>query len=103
MNIMLVTVAERTREIGLLKSLGFSEKDVLSLFIIESMIVGLIGGIFGTILGIGVASIANNFLDLPNIFPVSLIFLGFFVSLVVGWWQVFILQGKLHVWTLLKL
>ncbi|WP_406670370.1 ABC transporter permease [Methanolobus sp. ZRKC4] len=84
MNIMLVTVAERTREIGLLKSLGFSEKDVLSLFIIESMIVGLIGGIFGTALGMGTATIANSFLDLPNIFPLSLIFLGFFVSLLVG-------------------
>ncbi len=84
MNIMLVTVAERTREIGLLKSLGFSEKDVLSLFIIESMIVGLIGGIFGTALGMGAATIANSFLDLPNIFPLSLIFLGFFVSLLVG-------------------
>ncbi|WP_094227289.1 ABC transporter permease [Methanolobus psychrotolerans] len=84
MNIMLVTVAERTREIGLLKSLGFSEKDVLSLFIIESMALGLIGGIFGTALGIGVASIANRFLGLQNIFPVSLILMGFFVSLIVG-------------------
>ena len=84
MNIMFVTVAERTREIGLLKSLGFSEKDVLSLFIIESMIVGLIGGIIGTALGIGVASLANSFLDLPNIFPLSLIILGFIVSIMVG-------------------
>lgn len=84
MNIMFVTVAERTREIGLLKSLGFSEKDVLLLFIIESMIVGLIGGIIGTALGIGVASLANSFLNLPNIFPLSLIILGFFVSIMVG-------------------
>ncbi len=84
MNIMLVTVAERTREIGLLKSLGFNEKDVLSLFIIESMIVGLIGGIFGTVLGIGVAHIANDILNVPDVFPVRLIFLGFFVSLLVG-------------------
>ncbi len=84
MNIMFVTVAERTREIGLLKSLGFSEKDVLSLFIIESMIVGLIGGIIGTALGIGVAFLANNFLELPNIFPLNLIILGVIVSLMVG-------------------
>jgi putative ABC transport system permease protein len=84
MNIMLVTVAERTREIGLLKSLGYSEKDVLSLFIIESIIVGLIGGILGTILGIGVAMIANSLLGVPNIFPLSLIFLGFSVSVLVG-------------------
>ena len=84
MNIMLVTVAERTREIGLLKSLGYSEKDILSLFIIESVIVGLIGGILGTLLGIGAALVANKILDVPDVFPVSLIFLGFFVSLLVG-------------------
>ncbi len=84
MNIMLVTVAERTREIGLLKSLGFSEKDVLALFIIESMIVGLIGGIFGTALGIGAAHIANGILDVPDVFPTSLIVLGFLVSILVG-------------------
>jgi putative ABC transport system permease protein len=84
MNIMLVTVAERTPEIGLLKSLGYNERDILLLFIIESMIVGLIGGIIGTIAGIGAASIANKLLDVPDVFPVSLIFLGFFVSLLVG-------------------
>ncbi|MDG6243304.1 MAG: ABC transporter permease [Methanolobus sp.] len=84
MNIMLVTVAERTREIGLLKSLGYSEKDVLSLFIIESIIVGLIGGILGTGLGIGIAMIANGFLGVPNIFPLSLILLGFSISVLVG-------------------
>jgi ABC-type antimicrobial peptide transport system, permease component len=84
MNIMLVTVAERTPEIGLLKSLGYNERDILLLFIIESMIVGLIGGIIGTVAGIGAASIANDLLDVPDVFPVSLIFLGFLVSLMVG-------------------
>ncbi|WP_340820441.1 ABC transporter permease [Methanolobus sp. WCC4] len=84
MNIMLVTVAERTREIGLLKSLGYSEKDILALFIIESMIVGVIGGVLGTLLGIAGALVANDILDVPDVFPVSLIFLGFFVSLLVG-------------------
>lgn len=84
MNIMLVTVAERTSEIGLLKSLGYSERDILLLFLIESIIVGLIGGIFGTFLGIVIALIANDFLGVPDIFPSGLIFLGFFVSVIVG-------------------
>jgi putative ABC transport system permease protein len=67
-----------------LKSLGYNEKDILSLFIIESIIVGLIGGILGTFLGIGIALLANNILGVPDVFPTSLIFMGFFVSIVVG-------------------
>lgn len=84
MNIMLVTVTERTREIGLMKSLGFDKKDILTLFMIESMVVGLIGGVIGTALGLAAALIVNNFLDLPSIFPVSQIVLGFVVSILVG-------------------
>ncbi|HML26123.1 MAG TPA: FtsX-like permease family protein, partial [Methanomethylovorans sp.] len=84
MNIMLVTVTERTREIGLMKSLGYTRKDILTLFLIESTILSLIGGICGTALGIGVAVIANYFLDLPNVFPVSQIIIGFIVSIFVG-------------------
>jgi putative ABC transport system permease protein len=84
MNIMLVTVAERTKEIGLLKSLGYTKNDILALFIIESMVVGLIGGILGTAMGIGAALIVNNYLELPNIFPVEQIFIGFAVAIIVG-------------------
>jgi len=84
MNIMLVTVAERTREIGLMKALGFTKKDILVLFIIESMIVGLIGGIFGVAIGVIAALAVNNFLDLPNIFPVGQIIIGFVVAIGVG-------------------
>ncbi len=84
MNIMLVTVTERTREIGLMKSLGYTRKDILTLFLIESTILSLLGGICGTVLGIGVAFIANYFLDLPNVFPVNQIIIGFIISILVG-------------------
>ncbi|MDW7730954.1 MAG: ABC transporter permease [Methanolobus sp.] len=84
MNIMLVTVAERTKEIGLLKALGYTKNDVLALFIIESMIVGLIGGVLGTAMGIAAALVVNSYLDLPNIFPVEQIILGFVVAVAVG-------------------
>lgn len=84
MNIMLVTVTERTREIGLMKSLGFSKKDILTLFMIESVVVGLIGGVIGTALGLGAAVLVNNYLELPSIFPVSQIGIGFVVSILVG-------------------
>jgi putative ABC transport system permease protein len=84
MNIMLVTVAERTREIGLMKALGFTKKDVLVLFIIESMVVGLIGGVLGVVLGVTAALAVNSYLELPNIFPVWQIALGFVVAVGVG-------------------
>lgn len=84
MNIMLVTVAERTNEIGLLKALGYTKNDILALFIIESMVVGLIGGILGTIMGVAAALVVNYYLELPNIFPIGQIVLGFVVAITVG-------------------
>jgi putative ABC transport system permease protein len=83
-NIMLVTVSERTSEIGLMKSLGFTSMDVLSLFVVESAVVGLFGGILGSLLGVAGAYGATNLIGLPNVFPVSLIVVGFGVSVGVG-------------------
>lgn len=77
MNIMLVTVTERTKEIGLMKSLGFTYADILGLFIIESIIIGLIGGILGTLLGLVGSFAVEIYLDLPHVFPLYLILTGF--------------------------
>lgn len=84
MNIMLVTVTERTKEIGLMKSLGFTKRDILFLFLIESTVVSLIGGVLGILMGVLSAYAVNTFLNLPNVFPIMQILMGFIVSILVG-------------------
>ncbi len=83
-NIMLVTVTERTKEIGLLKSLGYTRSNILTLFIIESIILGLIGGILGTLLGVIGSYATENFVGLPYVFPPYLFVVGIGISVVVG-------------------
>ncbi len=60
-NTMFMSVLNRTREIGILKSLGARNRDILVLFIIESIILGLVGGILGTLLGVGVILVIPHF------------------------------------------
>lgn len=84
MNIMLVSVTERTREIGILKSLGFTNLNVLFLFIVESVVLSVIGGLMGIGLGVLGAYGAQSVMNLPKVFPVELIVIGFAVSVIVG-------------------
>jgi putative ABC transport system permease protein len=84
MNIMLMAVAERTREIGLRKSLGARRRDVLRQFLAESTAIALVGASFGIVAGIGLTMLINKITPLPaTVSPLS-IFMGALMGATVG-------------------
>jgi putative ABC transport system permease protein len=84
MNIMLVSVTERTREIGIRKALGAKKRDIKMQFVIEAMTTSLIGGIFGIIFGVLGASVAGKLLSLTAAPSLSSILLSVGISVGIG-------------------
>ncbi len=89
MNIMLVNVTERTREIGIRMATGARTKNIMQQFLIEALVVSLIGGLLGVVLGLGSAAVVEYFFDRPvayTVFPVILAFgSAFAIGLIFGW------------------
>ena len=84
MNIMLVSVTERTREIGIKKALGARTKDVLFQFLIESATLSAIGGIVGTITGISLVMIGGSFISIPVVVNPGSIILAVAFAMIIG-------------------
>ena len=84
MNIMLVSVTERTREIGIRKSLGAKRKDIMRQFLIEAATTSSVGGVVGIILGITLSYVAGSLMDMTAAPSLNAILLAFSVSVGIG-------------------
>jgi len=84
MNIMLVSVTERTREIGIRKAVGAKKNNILSQFILEAIVLCEIGGVIGVMMGIGGGNIVAVYLDIPAIIPYDWVAIGLAACSIVG-------------------
>ncbi len=84
MNIMLVSVTERTREIGIRRAVGAKRKDILRQFLIEAIVLSCVGGVIGMCLGFVLAGLVSQIVNLPAAVTWWSILLGFGFSVLVG-------------------
>jgi len=84
MNIMLVSVTERTKEIGIRKAIGAKKINILVQFIVEATTLCLLGGIIGILLGVSIGNIAGSFLNATAVIPIDWILIGVFLCILIG-------------------
>jgi putative ABC transport system permease protein len=84
MNIMLVSVTERTREIGVRMAVGATESDVQLQFLVEAVTLSMMGGLVGIVVGIGASALITNLFTWPTVLSVQSILLAAFFSVAVG-------------------
>ena len=84
MNIMLATVTERTREIGVRRALGAKKRDITTQFLVETVVLSVGGGLLGVLIGVLTPLIVSRLTDMPTIITVWSVLLAFFISGAVG-------------------
>ncbi len=84
MNIMLVSVVERTREIGIRKAIGACRRNIMQQFLLEAVLLTGAGGLIGVLAGVTISKVINSFSPLPSTVPLWAVLLGVSVSIVVG-------------------
>jgi putative ABC transport system permease protein len=84
MNIMLVSVTERTREIGIRKAIGARRKNIVWQFVVEAMTLSGLGGVLGILVGLGLAALVGATTPLPAAVSLFWIIIGFSVGVGVG-------------------
>ncbi|MEP6662523.1 MAG: ABC transporter permease [Verrucomicrobiota bacterium] len=84
MNIMLVSVTERTREIGIRRAIGAKKRNIMAQFIMEAVMLCEFGGVIGVLLGVLGGNLAAHFLKLPAVIPVDWVLIGLGICSLVG-------------------